>query len=39
MFSGAQMSLYPMSDNFVGIILDAFKALDPYRDRIAHRDR
>lgn len=34
MFSGAQVSLYPMSDNFVGIILDAIKALDPYRDRL-----
>ncbi|MBB3594423.1 hypothetical protein FHX08_004827 [Rhizobium sp. BK529] len=28
------MSLYPMSGNFVGIILDAIKALDPYRDRL-----
>ncbi|EJT03594.1 YkoF family thiamine/hydroxymethylpyrimidine-binding protein [Rhizobium sp. CCGE 510] len=34
MFSGAQVSLYPMSGNFVGIILDAVKALDPYRDRL-----
>ncbi|MBB3658880.1 hypothetical protein FHX15_004140 [Rhizobium sp. BK650] len=34
MFSGAQVSLYPMSGNFVGIILDAIKALDPYRDRL-----
>src|SRR5690554_4370084 len=31
MFSGAQVSLYPMSDDFVGIILGAIKALDPYR--------
>ena len=31
MFSGAQISLYPMSDNYVGIILDALTALDPYR--------
>src|SRR5437016_2868437 len=31
MFSGAQISLYPMSDDFVGIILSAIKALDPYR--------
>jgi len=31
MFSGAQVSLYPMSDDFVGIILNAIKALDPYR--------
>ncbi|MBX5158413.1 MULTISPECIES: YkoF family thiamine/hydroxymethylpyrimidine-binding protein [unclassified Rhizobium] len=34
MFSGAQVSLYPMSGNFVGIILDAVKAFDPYRDRL-----
>ncbi|GAA4523105.1 YkoF family thiamine/hydroxymethylpyrimidine-binding protein [Chelativorans composti] len=32
MFSGAQISLYPMSDDFVGIILGAVKALDPYRE-------
>lgn len=31
MFSGAQISLYPMSDGFIGIILGAIKALDPYR--------
>lgn len=31
MFSGAQISLYPMSDDFVGIILGAIHALDPYR--------
>jgi uncharacterized protein YqgV (UPF0045/DUF77 family) len=31
MFSGAQLSLYPMSDDFIGIILGAIKALDPYR--------
>ncbi len=31
MFSGAQLSLYPMSDDFVGIILGAIKALDPWR--------
>jgi len=31
MFSGAQISLYPMADDFVRIILDALKALDPYR--------
>ena len=31
MFSGAQVSLYPMSDGFVGIILEAIKALEPYR--------
>jgi len=31
MFSGAQISLYPMSDDFVGIILEAIEALAPYR--------
>jgi uncharacterized protein YqgV (UPF0045/DUF77 family) len=30
MFSGAQISIYPMSDDFIGIILAAIKALDPY---------
>ena len=34
MFSGAQISLYPMSDNFVGIITDALSALDPYREHL-----
>jgi energy-coupling factor transport system substrate-specific component len=34
MFSGAQISLYPMAGNFVGIILGALTALDPYRDRL-----
>jgi hypothetical protein len=31
MYSGAQLSLYPMSDDYVGIILEALRALDPYR--------
>jgi hypothetical protein len=31
MYSGAQLSLYPMSDDYVGIILEAVRALDPYR--------
>lgn len=31
MFSGAQISLYPMSDDFVGVIVNAIKALEPYR--------
>jgi uncharacterized protein YqgV (UPF0045/DUF77 family) len=31
MFSGAQISLYPMTDDFVSVILGAIKALDPYR--------
>jgi len=34
MFSGAQISLYPMSDDFVGVILGSLSALDPYRDRL-----
>ncbi len=34
MFSGAQVSLYPMSDDFVGIILGSLGALDPWRDRL-----
>ena len=40
MFSGAQISLYPMTDDFVGVILKAIKALDPYRPhfRIATDD-
>ena len=33
MFSGAQISLYPMSDDFVAVILEAIGALDPYRPR------
>jgi len=33
MFSGAQISLYPMCDDFVAVILGALHALDPYRDR------
>ena len=34
MFSGAQISLYPMTDDFVGVIMSALNALDPYRDRL-----
>jgi energy-coupling factor transport system substrate-specific component len=34
MFSGAQISLYPMTDDFVAVILSALGALDPYRDRL-----
>ncbi|PWK61419.1 YkoF family thiamine/hydroxymethylpyrimidine-binding protein [Roseicyclus mahoneyensis] len=34
MFSGAQVSVYPMSDDFVDIILGAIKALEPWRDRL-----
>lgn len=31
MFSGAQVSLYPMADDFVRVILNAIGALEPYR--------
>ena len=34
MYSGAQISLYPMAGHFVGIILNALTALDPYRERL-----
>lgn len=34
MYSAAQISLHPMSDDFVGIIMNALKALDPYRDAL-----
>jgi hypothetical protein len=34
MYSGAQISLYPMTGDFVGIILGALSALDPYRERM-----
>jgi energy-coupling factor transport system substrate-specific component len=34
MFSGAQISLYPMADDFVGVITNALGALEPYRDRL-----
>jgi energy-coupling factor transport system substrate-specific component len=31
MFCGAQVSLYPMTDNFVRVIVGAIEALEPYR--------
>jgi uncharacterized protein YqgV (UPF0045/DUF77 family) len=31
MFSGAQVSLYPMTDDFVDVIMGAIGALSPYR--------
>ena len=34
MFAGAQVSLYPMTDGFVDVILSSLSALDPYRDRL-----
>jgi energy-coupling factor transport system substrate-specific component len=33
MFSGAQVALYPMTDDFVRAILGSLSALDPYRER------
>ncbi|THF54516.1 YkoF family thiamine/hydroxymethylpyrimidine-binding protein [Ollibium composti] len=33
MFSGAQVALYPMADDFVRVILGSLSAFDPYRDR------
>jgi len=34
MFAGAQVSLYPMTDTFVDVILSSLDALDPWRDRL-----
>ncbi len=34
MFTGAQISLYPMSSDFVWIITNALSALDPYREQL-----
>ena len=34
MYFGAQISLYPMTDNFVGVIMSALGALDPYREQL-----
>lgn len=34
MFAGAQVSLYPMTDGFVDVILSALGALDPWRDKL-----
>lgn len=34
MFAGAQVSLYPMADGFVDVILKSLSALDPYRDQL-----
>jgi len=34
MYSGAQISLYPMADDFVGVILGSIRALDPYRQSL-----
>ncbi|MCE8006272.1 YkoF family thiamine/hydroxymethylpyrimidine-binding protein [Aestuariivita sp.] len=34
MFAGAQVSLYPMTDEFVDVILSSLTALDPWRDRL-----
>lgn len=34
MFIGAQVSLYPMTSDFVGVILSGLAGLDPYRDQL-----
>lgn len=34
MFAGAQVSLYPMTDKFVDVIMASIGALDPWRDRL-----
>ena len=34
MFAGAQVSLYPMADGFVDVILSSLSALDPWRDKL-----
>lgn len=34
MFIGAQVSLYPMTSDFVRVILSGLEALAPYRDRL-----
>ena len=34
MFTGAQVSLYPMTGDFVAVITGALDALYPYRDRL-----
>ncbi|MDX2102197.1 MAG: HMP/thiamine-binding protein [Alphaproteobacteria bacterium] len=34
MFAGAQISLYPMTDRFVTVILGSLSAMDPWRDRL-----
>ena len=34
MFIGAQVSLYPMTSDFVNVIMSSLEALDPYRDKL-----
>lgn len=34
MFVGAQVSLYPMTDRFVDVILSSLHALEPWRDKL-----
>ncbi|MBY6089673.1 Ykof family thiamine-binding protein [Maritimibacter alkaliphilus] len=34
MFIGAQVSLYPMTGDFVPVIMDALTAFDPYREKL-----
>lgn len=34
MYTGAQVSLYPMTDGFIDVITGALEAIAPYRDRL-----
>lgn len=34
MFAGAQVSIYPMTDGFVDVIMSSLGALDPWRDSL-----
>lgn len=34
MFAGAQVSLYPMTDRFIDVIMSSLGALDPWRDKL-----
>lgn len=34
MFAGAQVSLYPMTDRFIDVILSSLDALDPWRNKL-----
>jgi hypothetical protein len=34
MFAGAQVSLYPMTEGFIDVILSSLNALDPWRDSL-----
>ncbi len=34
MFAGAQVSLYPMTDKFVDVIMSSISAIDPWREKL-----